>query len=208
MHKLLALILGEWYWRPHSFLIKIILRAKGVKVGKNFRIHGAPYLKIKGKASNISIGNDVFIGGNIDLRNRENGRIVIEDKASIDDNCRFVAANDAVLRIGHATSMGRGCILNCGSDVTIGAKCLFAGMVYINSSDHNIEKGADVTDKKFVHAPISIEEGVFLGGFVSVRKGVTIKKGAVVGANSVVTEDLPEYSINVGVPARTIKYRE
>jgi maltose O-acetyltransferase len=41
-----------------------------------------------------------------------------------------------------------------------------------------------------------------------VLKGVTIGKGAVIGAGSVVTKDIPEGAIAVGVPARVIKYRE
>ncbi len=208
MHKIMALIFGENYWLLHSFLIKVILLARGMRVGKNFRIHGTPYLKIRGKVSNIVIGNDVFIGGNIDIRNRADGKIVIEDGVFIDDNCRFVAANNALLKIGKASGVGRDCIFNCGADVIIGEKCLLAGMVYINSSDHGIAKNADVIDQGYVHKPVIIEHGAFIGGLVMIKKGVTIKKGAVVGANSVVTEDLPEYSINVGVPARTIKYRE
>jgi len=208
MYNLLALIFGEPYWAAHSFLVRIILLAKGIRVGKRFRIYGTPYLKIRGKASNISIGDGVFIGGNIDLRNREDGSIVIEDNAVIDDNCRFVAANKALLRIGRGTKIGRDCIFNCGEDVTLGEKCILAGMGYVNSSEHTLYKASHVRDQGFDHAPIVIEDGVFIGGCVSIKKGITIGKGAVVGANSVVTKDLPEYSVNVGVPARTIKYRK
>ncbi len=208
MYNYLGLIFGEFYWCVNSFLIKIILLTKGIRVGKKFKIYGVPYLKIRGKAANISIGNNVFIGGNIDLRNREDGKITIEDGVVIDDNCRLVAANKALLRIGRNTIIGKGCIFNCGEDVLIGEKCLMAGMVYINSSDHSLARNTNVIDQGYIHSPIIIEDGVFIGGYVSIKKGVAIKKGAVVGANSVVTGDLPEYSVNVGAPARTIKYRE
>jgi acetyltransferase-like isoleucine patch superfamily enzyme len=208
MIRILALIFGESYWAFHSLFIKILLQAKGIQIGYKFRIHGIPYLKLKGKPHNISIGNNVFIGGDIDLRNRENGRIIIEDYVRIDDNCRLVSANDAVLRIGQGTSVGKNCIINCGTDVIIGEKCLFAGMVYINSSDHIISKGQHVIDQGYTHAPIIIEDGVFIGGFVSLKKGIIIKKGAVVGANSVVTKNISEYSVNVGIPAQAIKFRQ
>ena len=204
----MALLFGEKYWTIHSFIIKLILRSKGIKIGKAFVIHGVPYLKVRGRACDIIIGNNVFIGGNIDLRNRERGKIIIEDNVVIDDNCRFVAANDATLRIGEATAIGRDCIFNCGADVTIGRKGLLAGMVYINSSEHDISKADFIRDQGFSHAPIVIEEDCFIGGCVSVKKGVRIKKGAVIGANSVVVTDLPEYSVNVGIPAKTIKFRE
>ncbi len=208
MYNFLAFIFGDPYWAIHSFLIKIILLAKGVHVGKNFRIHGIPYIEIRGKALSIVFGNNVFIAGNIDLRNRENGKIIIEDNVIIDDNCRFVSANKAVLKIGKNSKVGKGSIFNCGEDVTIGEKCIFAGMVYVNSSEHRFSRSSSVMDQGYDHAPIVIEDGVFIGGGVSIKKGVIISEGAIVGANSVVTHNLPEYSVNVGAPTRVIKYRK
>jgi acetyltransferase-like isoleucine patch superfamily enzyme len=208
MYNFLALLFGEKFWWLNSLVIKLVLSIRGVKVGSNFVIHGIPHLKIKGNASDITIGNNVFIGGNIDLRNRERGRIIIEDNVAIDDNCRLLAANDATLKIGYGASIGRDCIFNCGAGVSIGGKTLLASAVYINSSDHNISKSKFIKDQGYMHEPIVIEEDVFIGGHVSIKKGVIIGKGAVVGANAVVTKNLPEYSINVGIPATTIKYRE
>ena len=46
-----------------------------------------PYLKIRGIPSNIKIGNNVKIYGDIDLRNRENGKIFLKDNVTIEDNC-------------------------------------------------------------------------------------------------------------------------
>jgi lipopolysaccharide O-acetyltransferase len=53
--------------------------------------------------------------------------------------------------------------------------------------------------------PIIIEDNVWLGEFVSVLPGVTIGKGTIVGANSVVSKDLPKYVIAVGSPAKPVK---
>ena len=50
-----------------------------------------------------------------------------------------------------------------------------------------------------------IEDNVWIGEFVSVLPGVTIGKGTIVGANSVVSRSLPEYVIAVGIPAIPIK---
>jgi acetyltransferase-like isoleucine patch superfamily enzyme len=177
-------------------------------VGKNFTILGVPYLKIRGKASHITIGDDVFIGGDIDLRNRENGKIVFEDGVNMNGNCRFVAANDATLRIGKRTYIGRDCIFNAGSDLTVGQKSIFSSRIYINSSDHVIDGKNDVIDLGYSHDPIVIDEAVYIGGGVSIKMGVKIGKGAVIGANAVVTSDLPAYSVNVGIPAKTIRMRQ
>ena len=55
------------------------------------------------------------------------------------------------------------------------------------------------------HAPIVIEDNVWIGEFASILKGVTIGKGSVIGAHSVVTKDVPPYSIVAGNPARVVK---
>jgi len=206
--KCLAFIFGRWVYYVNSIFIRTILRLRGINIGKALYIQGIPRLKIKGKARNIKIGSNVTINGDIDLRNRENGKIVIGDNCSFDENCRFVAANNATLKINSNTAMGPYCIINAGEDVTIGDWCLFSGDVYINSSDHNLKKGEYIRKQGYHHSKIIIEDDCFFGGHVSILQGVHIKKGAVIGANAVVTKDLPPYSISVGIPARVIKYRK
>jgi acetyltransferase-like isoleucine patch superfamily enzyme len=53
--------------------------------------------------------------------------------------------------------------------------------------------------------PIILEDDVWLGARVIVLKGVTIGQGAVIGAGSVVTRDIPPHSVAVGQPARVVK---
>jgi acetyltransferase-like isoleucine patch superfamily enzyme len=53
--------------------------------------------------------------------------------------------------------------------------------------------------------PVLIREGAWLGQNVVVCPGVTIGKGAVVGANSVVTTSIPDYCVAVGAPAKVIR---
>ena len=59
------------FWFIVSFLNKIILKSYGAHVGKNFYVQGILKLKILGKGSNIKIGDNVSVIGNIDIRNRE-----------------------------------------------------------------------------------------------------------------------------------------
>ncbi|WP_278020425.1 hypothetical protein [Flavobacterium ginsengisoli] len=98
-------------------------------------------------------------------------------------------------------------------NVLIEDNVLIASKVYISDSSHGSYKGDEndsnpnliPKDRLLVSKPITIKENVWLGEFVSVLPGVTIGKGTIVGANSVVSKSLPEYVIAVGIPAKPIK---
>lgn len=62
-----------------------------------------------------------------------------------------------------------------------------------------------VMDCPLKYAPINIKDGAHLGIGSIVMPGVTIGRGAVIGAGAVVTKDVPDYCVAVGVPARVVK---
>ena len=119
---MLSIITNKKIWVLYSYIIKLILKLYGIDVGKRFYIEGTPQIKIKGKASNISLGNNISIFGSIDLRNRENGKIIIEDNVKLDNNVRLVAARDGIIKIGQDSSIGPHTIINGGGNVIIGKK--------------------------------------------------------------------------------------
>jgi len=207
MFELLALLTNKQYWKLHSILVKFILRLYGIKIGKNFYIEGTPKLKIRGKSENIKFGDNVSIFGGIDIRNRENGKIIIDDDVSFDNDIRLVSARDGIIHIGAGSAIGPNTIMNGGGSILIGRKCLFAKSISINANDHQCIKDCYIRDQGFIHGDIIIEDDVWLGANVCVNKGVIIKKGTIIGANAVVTKDTEEYTINVGVPAKSISKR-
>lgn len=91
--------------------------------------------------------------------------------------------------------------LSIGDRAAIGPKC-----VLVLTSHGNFSK----ISKCIVSKPstITIQNDAWLGAGVIVLPGVTIGEGAVVGAGSVVTKDVPPFTISVGNPARVIKYLE
>lgn len=184
------------------------MRAYGIRVGKGFYCEGTPRLKIDGNGSDVVIGERVRFLGEVDLRNREHGRIVIEDDVQIETGVRIVSACEGTIVVGAGSSIGAYTIINGGDDVTIGRKCAISARVSINSNEHRTSRAANIRDQGFDRAPVVIGDDVLLGANVAVNKGVTIGRGSIVGANAVVTKDTDEYSINVGVPARTIAFRE
>lgn len=72
-----------------------------------------------------------------------------------------------------------------------------------NLKEYKIDK--PVMDCPLIYKPVVINDGAHIGIGAIIMPGVTIGKGAVIGAGSVVTRDIPDYSVAVGVPAKVIK---
>jgi acetyltransferase-like isoleucine patch superfamily enzyme len=188
-------------------LIEWILRLYGIKVGKNFYIEGVPKLKIRGKAENIIIGNNVSILGNVDLRNRENGKIIFSNNATIERGCRFVSARDGKIVVGEGSIVTAFAIMNGGGNIIVGKQCIIGPRASINANEHKFERGSPIREQGFIHSEIYIEDDCWLAANVVLNKGIRLGKGSVIGANAVVTQDTREYSINAGVPAKEIGLR-
>lgn len=97
-------------------------------------------------------------------------------------------------------------ILDC-SIVKIGNRVLFGPNVSLFSATHDTSVESR---RNFVEyaLPITIGDDCWIGGNTTVMPGVTIGKGCTIGAGSVVTKDIPEFSVAVGVPAKVIKKLE
>lgn len=202
-----ALFFGDSVYLLNSWLVARILRFRGVTVGERLYAQGVPQLKIKGKASNIIIGNDVQLLGDIDIRNREQGKIVIEDGVAIDHGCRLVAANEATLHIGKQSRIGLFTVFNCGADISVGDRTLISGFCYVQSSNHGMNKCTHIQSQPHTHSQITIGSDVWLGSHVTVLPGVTIEGGAVIGAKAVVSKNVQAYKVYAGVPAKEIGER-
>lgn len=96
--------------------------------------------------------------------------------------------------------------------IVIGNRVLIASGVFISDHNHGTYSGAGQSsplippaDRPLQRMPVEIADDVWLGEHVCVMPGVRIGKGTIVGAGSVVTRSLPEYTIAVGAPARVVK---
>lgn len=107
------------------------------------------------------------------------------------------------IEIGQDSIVGEDAVLDGRDKLIIGNHVDVASEVMIYNSEHDVK---DPGFKAF-QAPVIIEDYVFIGPRAIILPGVTIKKGAVVGAGAVVTKDLEEGSIVGGVPARQIGIR-
>lgn len=102
----------------------------------------------------------------------------------------------------------------CALDsVEIGDGCLFASHIYISDNSHgrmdggNNDSSPEVQPdhREYVTAPVKIGKNVWLGEGCIILPGVTIGDGAVIGAHSVVSKNIPSASVAVGAPAKVIK---
>lgn len=194
----------------NSFFWKIYLRLRGARVGSSFTARGWMDILLRDGAQykNIEIGDNVTLGGKTYIRLRKNGKVVLENDVRTGSEVWLVSANEQELRVGANTVLGSYSIFNGGHGLTIGPNCIFAGFVYINTSDHNFSKEKPIREQGYFGGPVVIGEDVWLGGHCFVNKGVNIGKGTVVGAGSIVIKNLPEYKIVVGNPAKVLRDRE
>ncbi len=108
------------------------------------------------------------------------------------------------LLVGEGTFANYGLVALDVAEIRIGARCQIGPGVQLLTPVHPLEPtprqvGLESAD------PITIEDNVWLGGGVIVCPGVRIGQGCVVGAGSVVTKDLPAYTLAVGNPARVVR---
>lgn len=110
--------------------------------------------------------------------------------------------------LGDMSGVGVNCYISCGDKVTIGDRVLMGPEVMIYTTNHvwdSLEK--TYVGKGLIYKPVFVHDDVWLGSRSIILQGVTIGKGATVAAGSVVTKDVPPYSVVAGVPAKVIKYK-
>lgn len=110
------------------------------------------------------------------------------------------------INIGDGTYIGRFCHIYATSQIDIGAKVIMADKVYISDNLHGYEDiSMPVIDQPvFQSNEVSIGEGSWIGENVCII-GAEIGKHCIIGANAVVTKNIPDYSIAVGIPAKISK---
>jgi acetyltransferase-like isoleucine patch superfamily enzyme len=124
--------------------------------------------------------------------------------------------NGGEVRIGNRTFVGRSDLV-CYRSLVIGDDVIMSwGITIVDHDSHGIDwetRRNDVQDwskgqknwKHIAHGPVVVGNKAWIGFNVSILKGVNIGEGAVIGACSVVTRDIPPYSLAVGCPARVIR---
>src|SRR3954447_8140449 len=117
-----------------------------------------------------------------------------------------VPDNDPVVAIGDAVLIGRCSGIVGHRSVTIGDGVFTGHHVYVTDANHGYEDVHETIGRQFAAPkPVAVGAGSWLGHGSIVLPGASVGEHVAVGAGSVVTGDLPDYSVAVGNPARVIK---
>jgi len=111
------------------------------------------------------------------------------------------------LEIARGTYIGRFATISCANRIVIEEDVLISDRVFITDVYHGFQDTTLPVSSQPLYSPgpVEIGSGTWLGIGVSVMPNVKIGKHCVIGANAVVTHDIPDYHVAAGVPARIIR---
>jgi len=171
--------IGEIY----NFQRAIVLRALMKSCKRGLTVECGVSFK---HPESFGFGEGVFIGANAYLQGRFDGQFIVGDRSWLGPQSYY---DCRALRIGKFVGIGPG--------------VKFLGSEHIGQP---IEKPIITTD--LLIKETVIEDDVDIGTGAIILPGVTIGKGSIIGAGAVVNNDLPEYVVAVGVPAKVVRSRK
>ena len=132
------------------------------------------------------------------------GRIQIGENVLLYPDIHLETQGEARIELGDGLVISRGAHIVAMAGVTIGKGSMIGEYTSIRDANHTREPNRPFRDSGYLAKPIQIGEEVWLGRGVAVLGGVKIGDKATVGANAVVTRDVPEGVTVVGIPAAPI----
>lgn len=204
MNRLIARLTPVRWWRTICGLVS------GVRLHPDSLIFGAKSQTTFGLGSKVSARVVIDPG--------RTGHIVLGTNVWIAQDVEI--QTDSVVRIGDGTTVQRRCTIN--GNTRLGTGCILAPDVFISSGTHPFrsiphlpireqERRLAATLSKAIDPaldrPVWVQDDVWIGTHAVICPGVMVGKGSVVGANSVVTRDVPPYCVVGGSPARCIGHR-
>lgn len=165
-------------------------------------------------ASYLSAGKDLIIEDYAEINARSTQKIVLGNRVTIGKYAIIRPGNlyggepGEGLRVGDHSNIGPYCYIGCSGFISIGNNVMISPRVSIYAENHVFDSpDATIKSQGVKRESVVIEDDCWIAANSILLAGVTIGKGSVVAAGSVVTHDVPPYSIVAGVPARLIKNR-
>ncbi len=164
---------------------------------------------IMGRPGRFGIGNDVTFYPYVFYQGSP-GHVTIGNDVQFFPHC-YLSGGDwesCFIEVGNHTHFAPRCVLYGWGGLKVGSYCAVAAGCMLST----VSQFTDKTEQPMVTygenaAPVTLEDDVYLGANVVVNQGVTVRRGCVVGANSVVLQDTEAYGFYVGAPARLKRKR-
>lgn len=156
----------------------------------------------------IRLGKQVVVKPHVEIRLTENARLAIGDYCTIDSYAYLLLTKpEPVVMLGKHVGIGRHTVIAAKRSIVIGDYTQLGPYCQIHDQSHGMSCDDLIMNQRSILGPVTIGRDCWLGGGVRVLMGVTIGDGAVVGAGSVVTKDIPPYEVWAGAPAQKLRNR-
>ena len=199
-------------WRLLPFLLRGLLEklfmgesSGWVLVGKQVSIRYAGYLHA---------GKELIIEDYAEINARSTQKIILGNRVTIGKYAIIRPGNlyggelGEGLRVGDHSNIGPYSYIGCSGFISIGNNVMISPRVSIYAENHVFDSTEDTIKSQGIkRKTVVIEDDCWIAANSIILAGVTIGKGSVVAAGSVVSKDVPPYSVVAGVPARIIKSR-
>ena len=146
------------------------------------------------------------VQGNV-LEALRDGRLDVGEHTLFEPDVWLTISDEGRIRIGADTYLNIGVMVAAVDLVEIGDHCMFANGCFVTDANHRFDDpDQPVTWQGFMSkGPTRVGDNVWCGANVVITSGVTVGERSVIGANSVVTEDVPPFSIAAGAPAKVLR---
>jgi acetyltransferase-like isoleucine patch superfamily enzyme len=135
------------------------------------------------------------------------GRLEVGEGTLLEPDVWITMPGEARVRIGAGSFLNIAVMVAAVERVEIGDHCMFANGCFVTDGNHRFDDPTKpVTWQGFsTKGPTRVGDNVWCGANVVVTSGVSVGERCVIGANSVVTQDLPPFSIAAGAPAKVLR---
>lgn len=190
-----------WNARVSAFVSRMTNFVYSVIIG--YRLQGAKNLRVVGYPLIMSGAKHIKVGDNVE----------ISRLARIDAITHYWYTGqcfEPVLKIGNNAVIQISCHIGCINRIEIGDYTSIGARTYITDHTHGTIELSDLEKaprKRALYSkgPVIIGKCVSIGEGCAIMPGVTIGDHSVIGANAVITKDIPPYSVAVGNPAKVIR---
>jgi len=155
----------------------------------------------------LKLDGIAFVGPGVVLQVGKGARLELGRWSWIGHGTK-IRAHEGLVSIGAKTVMGQECTISSFQHVKIGRECVIADRVMFIDFDHGVvEVERPIRLQGIYKRDVNVGNNVWIGYGACILRGVTVGDNAIIGANSVVTKDVPANAVVGGLPAKVIRMR-